>query len=90
MDPEKNKFEKASLQHMDAIYSLAIRLTKSSVKAEELVQITYFRAYKSFAKLGDPAHFKSWALSLLRQVYRERFSQDQPLAKTCVRTKVAV
>jgi len=75
MNPTKEQFEKASLQHMDAIYTMAIRLTKNSTKAEELVQITYFRAYKSFKKLDDFSDFKSRILSILEQTYLKRLPQ---------------
>ena len=71
MKSNKTQFEKASSQCMDALYTRALRLTKSAPKAEELVQLTYLRAYSAFKELNVRIEFQTWILALLNDIHQE-------------------
>lgn len=43
---QRAEFEKLALEHLDAVYRLSLRLTRSSERAEDLVQDTYARAMR--------------------------------------------
>jgi RNA polymerase sigma-70 factor (ECF subfamily) len=60
-------FEQVFLPHLDAAYSLARWLLRNDQDAEDAVQETYMRAYKSFARFrgGDG---KAWFMTILRNV----------------------
>ena len=43
---QRAEFEQLALEHLDAVYRLALRLTRSPERAEDLVQDTYARALR--------------------------------------------
>ena len=45
---ERELFEAEARPHLDGLYSMALRLTRSPVDAEDLVQDTLVRAYRFF------------------------------------------
>lgn len=47
-------------RHSRAIFRLAFRMTGSEQDAEDLVQETFLRAYKSLDGLEEHAHFGTW------------------------------
>jgi len=71
---QEASFEKIALKHMDTLYSRAIRLTRDTPKAEELIQITYFQAFKYFPKISGSINFKNWLLNILDEIYNKRFT----------------
>lgn len=56
----KQEFERACLEHLDALYASALRLTRSSSDAEELVQDTYLRALRFGHKFEWGTNLKAW------------------------------
>ena len=66
------QFEQASQENMDAIYTRAIKLTRSTPKAEELVQLTFLRAFSTYAKINKKIDFKRWLLGILNDIYNEQ------------------
>jgi len=60
-------FEQVFLPHLDAAYNLARWLLRNDQDAEDAVQESYMRAYKSFARFrgGDG---KAWFMTILRNV----------------------
>ena len=66
------QFEESSRECMDAIYTRAIRLTKNAPKAEELVQMTYQRAFDAYSETNSILNFKKWATRLLFEIYIEQ------------------
>ena len=65
-------FEESSHESMEAIYTRAIRLTKNAPKAEELVQMTYQRAFDAYSEKNSILNFKKWATRFLFEIYIEQ------------------
>lgn len=67
----KSLFEKLVRDHSKSLYGFAYRLCGSHDTAQDLVQETYYEAWKSIGALKEPAAAKSWIFTILRR----RFSR---------------
>ena len=70
-------FEQLALEHMDAIYNAAFRMTGSGSAAEDLVHETYLQAYRRFARFDGGASFKRWLFKVLRRTFVSRGSWNR-------------
>ena len=62
---ERERFEQALLPHLDAAFNLARWLTHDDHDAEDLVQVAYLRALKSFGGFHG-ANSRAWLLTIVR------------------------
>ena len=68
-------FEAEALAHLDAVYRFALRLSGAPDQAEDLVQETFLKAYKSWGQYTRGTATKSWLFTICRNVFlrgRER------------------
>lgn len=63
--PEILTFEEALAAHLDALYATARRLVRDPGLAEDLVQDTVLRAYRSFRDLRSHDRFRGWLFTIL-------------------------
>jgi RNA polymerase sigma-70 factor (ECF subfamily) len=71
----KPGFAEEALPHLDAVYRFALRLAGSPDEAEDLVQETFLRAYRSWDQFERGTKAKSWLFTICRNVFlrsRER------------------
>ena len=69
----KAEFEELALQHLDPMYSAALRLTKNERDAEDLVQDTFLRAYRFFDKFERGTNIKAWLFKILTNTFINRY-----------------
>lgn len=62
-------FEEEALPHLDAVYRFALRLAGSPDRAEDLVQETFLRAYRSWDQYTRGTAAKSWLFTICRNVF---------------------
>ena len=85
---ERQLFEVEARPYLDALYSMGLRLTRSPVDAEDLVQDTLVRAYRFYDRFEAGTNFKAWLLRIqmntfvnrYRRATRERQVFDGPMA----------
>lgn len=79
-------FLEEAIPHMDAVYRFALRLAGTQDGAEDLVQDTYFRAYRAWDQYTRGTRCKSWLFTICRNVFlrqRERIQRhDEILLET--------
>ncbi|MGE5143234.1 MAG: sigma-70 family RNA polymerase sigma factor [Acidobacteriota bacterium] len=70
-EPEERRagFEKEALVHLDALYRVALRLSGNASDAEDLVQDTMLRAYRSWERYTPGTNAKGWLLTILRHLF---------------------
>lgn len=80
--PERlSRFARQVEPHLSALYSTAVRIVGDRHDAQDLVQETCLRAYRSLEQLADPARCRSWLLRILTRIYidhhRRRLRQPE-------------
>ena len=66
------EFETVALPHMDALYRTALRMTRTRADAEDLVQETYLRAFRSFDTFGTGTNCRAWLFRILVNYFINR------------------
>src|SRR6267154_1347529 len=64
-DRTRREFEALALEHLDPLYSAALRLTKNDKDAEDLVQDAFLRAFRFFDKFERGTNMKAWLFKIL-------------------------
>lgn len=72
-DATRVEFESLTLEHLDPLYSAALRLTKNERDAEDLVQDTFLRAYRFFDKFERGTNIKAWLFKILTNTFINRY-----------------
>ena len=73
----KAEFERVALPQLSRLYTSAIYLTKDKAEAEDLVQMTYLRAFRFFDKFATGTNVRAWLLSILRNLFINRYRQKR-------------
>lgn len=71
----QRRFEEVVLPQLDVLYRIALRLTANHQEAEDLVQETCLRAFRSIDRF-DGQHDRAWLLTILRHLHVSRWRHD--------------
>ena len=72
-DRTRREFESLSLEHLDALYSAGLRLTRHERDAEDLVQETFLRAFRFFDKFERGTNMKAWLFKILTNTFINKY-----------------
>ncbi|MEQ9503577.1 MAG: sigma-70 family RNA polymerase sigma factor [Deltaproteobacteria bacterium] len=70
---DKSEFERLSLEHMDALYGAALRLTRSPKDAEDLVQDTFLKAFRFFDSFEKGTNIKAWLFKIQTNTFINKY-----------------
>ncbi len=73
VEAQRQLFETEARPHLYTLYSVAIRLTRSPVDAEDLVQDTLVRAYRFYERFEAGTNFKAWLLRIQMNSFVNRY-----------------
>lgn len=80
--PKKNgpdyraEFETLALPHLDSLYRTGLRMTRSREEAEDLVQETYMKAFRSFRTFKPDTNIRAWLFKILTNSYINRYRKQ--------------
>jgi len=63
---DRGEFEEEALIHAEQLYRIALRLTGSPQAAEDLVQDTYLRAFRSWQSYKPGTNLAAWLATIMR------------------------
>ena len=69
-------FVREALSYVDSLYGTALRLTRRSADAEDLVQDTYLKAFRSSAQFQRGTNLKAWMFTILHNTFRNMVRHD--------------
>ena len=72
-DRTRREFEALALEHVDPLYSAALRLTKNERDAEDLVQDALLRAYRFFDRFERGTNIKAWLFKILTNTFINKY-----------------
>ena len=72
------EFNQLAEGHWKDLYKYAYRLSGNSHTAEDVVQDSLMRAWRSFDRLQNPAAIKGWLKTIVRRENARRFQRIQP------------
>jgi RNA polymerase sigma-70 factor (ECF subfamily) len=79
----RRRFEDEALPHLDALYTMALRLSRNPDDANDLLQETVLRAYRFFHQFESGTNCRAWMLTILFNNFRNGYrksSREQPAA----------
>ena len=73
----RRQFEDDALPHLNALYGVALRLTRNPRDAEDLVQDTVLRAYRYWHKFERGTNCKAWLFKILTNTFINRYHRTK-------------
>ena len=71
--PRADSFEVELLGHLDTLYGVSCRMTKSTTEAEDLVQDTVVKAMRARDQFTPGTNLKAWLLRILTNTFINRY-----------------
>ena len=74
---DRAEFAAEAMQYAGQLYSAALRMTRNRADAEDLVQETYLRAYRSFHTFDAGTNLRAWLFRILTNTYINTYRAKQ-------------
>jgi len=65
----QQEFQNEAVPHKDALYNYALKIVRNSDDAQDLVQETYYKAYKSYHQFQGGTNSKAWMFMILKNTF---------------------
>src|SRR5262245_43890383 len=72
----EDSFAREALSYINSLYGTALRLTRRPADAEDLVQDTYIKAFRSSAQFERGTNLKAWLFTILHNTFRNMRRDD--------------
>jgi RNA polymerase sigma-70 factor (ECF subfamily) len=70
-------FQAQAMQYAPQLYSAALRMTRRPADAEDLVQETFLKAYRSFGTFEEGSNLRAWLYRILTNTYINMYRAKQ-------------
>jgi len=74
---EQADFAEEAMQYAPQLYSAALRMTRNRADAEDLVQETYLKGYRSFHTFTEGTNLRAWLFRILTNTYINTYRAKQ-------------
>ncbi|MDA8381001.1 MAG: sigma-70 family RNA polymerase sigma factor [Actinomycetota bacterium] len=65
------------MEHVQALYSAALRMTRNPADAEDLVQETFLRAFRAYGSFEEGTNLKAWLYRILTNAFINKYRSAQ-------------
>lgn len=66
---DQERFVDDAMEYMPSLYTAAMRMTRNSSDAEDLVQETYLKAYRAYNGFQEGTNLKAWLYRILTNTF---------------------
>ena len=66
---DQERFVDDAMEYMQSLYTAAMRMTRNSSDAEDLVQETYLKAYRAYNGFQEGTNLKAWLYRILTNTF---------------------
>src|SRR5438552_8855344 len=66
---DRERFQALAEEHLDSLFRVALRLTRNRTRAEDLLQETFLRAWRSFHTFKPGTNARAWLYKILMNAY---------------------
>jgi RNA polymerase sigma-70 factor (ECF subfamily) len=70
-------FADQAMEYAPQLFSAALRMTRNRADAEDLVQETYLKGYRSFHTFAEGTNLRAWLFRILTNTYINRYRAKQ-------------
>ncbi len=70
-------FADEAMQYAPQLYAAAMRMTRNRADAEDLVQETYLKGYRSFHTFQEGTNLRAWLFRILTNTYINKYRKQQ-------------
>ena len=74
---DRAAFAGEAMQYAPQLYSTALRMTRNSADAEDLVQETFLRGYRSYATFEAGTNLRAWLFRILTNTFINSYRAKQ-------------
>jgi RNA polymerase sigma-70 factor (ECF subfamily) len=79
---DQANFTADAIEFMPGLYSAALRMTRNAADAEDLVQETYLKAYRSYGSFTEGTNLRAWLYRILTNTYINSYRAAQRRPET--------
>ena len=74
---DRTLFTETAMQFAPSLYTTALRMTRNPSDAQDLVQETYLKAYRSFATFDQGTNLRAWLFRILTNTFINNYRAKQ-------------
>lgn len=74
---DRAAFAAEAMQFAPSLYTTALRMTRNSADAQDLVQETYLKAYRSFSTFDEGTNLRAWMFRILTNTFINNYRAKQ-------------
>jgi RNA polymerase sigma-70 factor, ECF subfamily len=74
---DRHDFADQAMQYAPQLFSAALRMTRNQADAEDLVQETYLRGFRSFHTFTEGTNLRAWLFRILTNAYINSYRAKQ-------------
>jgi RNA polymerase sigma-70 factor (ECF subfamily) len=73
----QQKFENETVPHQDALYNYALKIARNADDAQDLLQETYYKAYKNYHQFENGTNSKAWMFMILKNTFINNYRKTK-------------
>ncbi|HET6947006.1 MAG TPA: sigma-70 family RNA polymerase sigma factor [bacterium] len=74
---DRERFEAMVSEHLDGLFGASLRLTRNRSRAEDLLQETFLRAWRSFHTFRPGTNVRAWLYRILMNAYIDGYRKSE-------------